>query len=282
MISGMSLMSGKRSKSFRSILVGGLLAICLTGVSHASQVRIAVASNFLMPLKSIAEDFQKQGGYSVKISSGSTGKLYAQIINGAPFDIFLAANSREPLRLEQAGKIAKGSRFTYALGQLVLWGPHLEIKGDADRNDLKKVLTTASWQRLSVANPKTAPYGAAAIETLNNLGIYDELKGKIINGENVSQSYQYVASGAAQLGFVALSQILSQIHSQTKAQAGSSNDSDKHYWVVDKSLYSPIQQQAVLLKKAEQNRAAQQFIAYLKSPQVRAAIKSFGYTIEGQ
>jgi molybdate transport system substrate-binding protein len=253
-----------------SLLIACLITLTLSGISYAGQVRVAVASNFLLPLRSMMGDFEKQTGNIVHISSGSTGKLYAQIINGAPFDVFLAANSREPQRLEEAGMVVKGSRFTYALGQLALWGPGL----NASTIDFEAALTLPTVQRISVANPQTAPYGAAAIETLKKLGIYDSLKAKIINGENVSQSYQYVASGATQLGFVALSQI--------KARTDSEADAAKHYWVVDKSVYSPIRQQAVLVKGAENNKAAKQFIAYLKSPQGRAAIKSFGYSIEGQ
>lgn len=261
-------------KIISRFLVACLMIVSLPGVSYAGQLRVAVASNFLLPLRGMAEDFQKQTGNTMHISSGSTGKLYAQIINGAPFDVFLAANSREPERLEKAGKVVEGSRFTYALGQLVLWGPHLEIKSDIKSDDLKTILTSPTVQRISIANPQTAPYGAAAIQALKKLGMYDSLKAKIINGENVSQSYQYVASGATQLGFVALSQI--------KARTDSDKDTGKHYWLVDKSLYSPIRQQAVLVKEAEQNKAAQQFIDYLKSPQGRAAIKTFGYSLQGQ
>lgn len=261
-------------KYLRWLLVGCVIIAGLSGVSYAGQLRVAVASNFLLPLRSMMVDFEKQTGNILHISSGSTGKLYAQIVNGAPFDVFLAANSREPQRLEEAGMVAKGSRFTYALGQLALWGPHLDV----DSNDLKEILISPKVQRLSLANPQTAPYGAAAIETLKKLGVYGTMKAKIINGENVSQAYQYVATGAAQLGFVALSQI----KAQAKSKTDTGNDAGQHYWVVDKSLYSPIQQQAVLIKSSEKNSAAQQFIAYLKSPRGRDAIKAFGYSIEGQ
>jgi molybdate transport system substrate-binding protein len=257
-------------KNMRWMLIGCVIIAGLSGVSQAGQLHVAVASNFLLPLRSMSEDFEKQTGNTLHISSGSTGKLYAQIVNGAPFDVFLAANSREPKRLEDAGMVVRGSRFTYALGQLALWGPAY----NASTIDFEAALTLPTVQRISVANPQTAPYGAAAIETLKKLGIYGSLKAKIINGENVSQAYQYVASGAAQLGFVALSQI--------KAQKKTGNDAGKHYWLVDKSVYPPIQQQAVLVKGAENNSAAQQFIAYLKSPQGRTAIKAFGYSIEGQ
>ena len=261
-------------KKLHWLLIGCMIAVSSSGVSYADQLHIAVASNFLLPLRSMSVGFEKQTGNTLHISSGSTGKLYAQIINGAPFDVFLAANSREPKRLEEAGMVVKGSRFTYALGQLALWGPSY----NANNIDFEAALTLPTVQRISVANPQTAPYGAAAIETLKKLGIYDSLKAKIINGENVSQSYQYVASGAAQLGFVAFSQIKAQI----KAQKKTGNDAGKHYWLVDKSVYPPIRQQAVLVKGSENNKAAQQFIAYLKSPQGRAAIKAFGYSLEDQ
>lgn len=234
--------------------------------AQATQVRVAVASNFLMPVQALASFFEQQTGHKVTISSGSTGKLYAQIVNGAPFDIFLAANSREPERLESTGRTIVESRFTYALGRLALWGPQIQ----GNNKDLKDILNDTTIQRLTIANPATAPYGAAAVEVLKKLGLYNELKQKIIRGENVSQTYQYVASGAAQLGFVALSQL------KASQQTTSDNDQD-HFWVVDPTLYSPIQQQAVLLKRGGENTAARQFLDFLKSPEVHNAIATYGY-----
>jgi molybdate transport system substrate-binding protein len=253
-------------KSMRIVLCGWLILCCWSGAAFASQVNVAVASNFLVPLQSIAKEFEANTGHELRISAGSTGKLYAQIVNGAPFDVFLAANSKEPQRLEVSGAAIAGSRFTYGLGQLVLWAPQLA----ESYSSIVEVLTSEKVYRLAVANPTTAPYGAAAIETLKKLGVYDDIKNKIIRGENVSQTYQYVASGAAQIGFVAKSQIISQSMSHENA-------SHKTYWTIDGALYSPIQQQAVLLKRAENNAAARQFLEFLQSREGRAAITSFGY-----
>lgn len=232
--------------------------------AHAGEATLAVASNFLEPVQSLAQTFEQQTGHKLRISAGSTGKLYAQIVHGAPFDMFLAANSREPQRLEAAGKTIAGSRFTYALGRLALWAPSLYTDGMS----LEQALRDTQVQRVSMANPKTAPYGAAAMEALEKLHLLSSLKGKIIRGENVSQAYQYVASGAAQVGFVALSQMKS-----SKAPA------EPSYWLVPHELYSPIEQQAVLLLDAKDNAAAQEFYAFLKSPQARSAIEGFGYGV---
>jgi molybdate transport system substrate-binding protein len=254
----------------RRFLVCALVLIALlTSNVQAAQLRVAVASNFLFPVKNLAHMFEAQSGHSLRISAGSTGKLYAQIVNGAPFDVFLAANSREPRRLETAGMIVPGSRFTYALGCLALWGPQMAAAGEG----LEAVLGSAQLQRLAVANPVTAPYGAAAIEVLEKLDLHDALKERIIRGENVSQAYQYVASGAAQLGFVALSQI------KSRPKAAITGSADR-YWLVEPALYAPIQQQVVILKRAEGNVAAHQFLDFLKSPAGRSAIEASGYGVE--
>ena len=250
----------------RIVLCCWLMFCCWSGASYASQLNVAVASNFLAPLQSIAKTFEAKTGHTLRISAGSTGKLYAQIVNGAPFDVFLAANAKEPQRLELSGAAIAGSRFTYGLGQLVLWTPQLA----GSYSSIVEVLTTEKVYRLAVANPTTAPYGAAAIEALKKLGVYDDIKNKIIRGENVSQAYQYVASGAAQIGFVAKSQIMSQ-------PTPHENASHKTYWTIDSALYSPIRQQAVLLKRAENNAEAREFLEFLQSSQGRAAIQSFGY-----
>lgn len=250
----------------RIVLCSWLIFCCWSGAAYAAQLNVAVASNFLAPLQSIAKAFEAKTGHVLRISAGSTGKLYAQIVNGAPFDVFLAANSKEPQRLELSGEAIAGSRFTYGLGQLVLWAPQLATS----YKSFVDVLTTEKMYRLAVANPTTAPYGAAAIEALKKLGVYDDIRNKIIRGENVSQAYQYVASGAAQVGFVAKSQIISQPMSHETTN-------HKTYWSIDNALYSPIRQQAVLLKRAENNAAARQFLEFLQSSQVRDAIQSFGY-----
>lgn len=241
------------------------LIICL--LSHqvvAAEIKVAVASNFLIPLKYIVKVYQQETGEKVIISTGSTGKLYAQIVNGAPFDVFLAANRREPERLEKENYTVHGSRFTYAQGKLALWDP----KGLHQQSSVEEVLKAVDYKRLSLANPLTAPYGAAAIAVLQQLKLDKTDKVKFLRGENVSQAFQYVASGAADLGFVALSQLLA----RSDHQQGS-------YWVVDEKMHSPILQQAVLMKNTQQKLPAQLFLNYLKSSRGQAMIKNFGYGI---
>ena len=241
-----------------------LVFFLFSGSLSAAEIRVAVASNFLIPLKYIAKIYEKETGDRVIISAGSTGKLYAQIVNGAPFDVFLAANSREPERLEKEGFALKNSRFTYAKGKLVLWDP----KGIYQQETLEQVLANKEIKRLSLANPLTAPYRSAAMSVLQNLKLESSINRKILRGENISQAYQYVASGAADLGFVALSQI--------KARG---NNISGRYWEASESLHSPIVQQAVVLKKASKNIQARSFLNYLKSSKGKAMIENFGYSL---
>ena len=236
-----------------------------SGAAFAAEVRVAVASNFLLPLKALAQKFEKTSGDTLRISAGSTGKHYAQIVNGAPFDVFLAANEREPQRLEQAGLGVAGSRFTYALGRLVLWAPELKD----DQPDMVAVLKAGDYRRIAVANPTAAPYGAAALEVLDKLGLKSQLQGKIIQGESIGQTYQYVASGAAEMGFVALAQL-----------KGQGDFARGKHWLIDAGLHAPMRQQALLLKTAEYNPAAKRFLQFLQSERGRMAIEQFGYGLE--
>jgi molybdate transport system substrate-binding protein len=243
-----------------------LALLCLFAWSSsvgAHEIRLAVASNFLGPAKAIARNFEADTGHRLIISSGSTGKLYAQIVNGAPYDLFLAANSREPRRLEDEGKIQPESRYTYALGVLALWAPTAEV------DDARTALTSLDGQRVAIANPLTAPYGASAAQVLQAWGQMDALQGRLIRGENIAQAYHFVASGNAAIGFVALSQLLD----PDQPAAG-------RYWRVDDALYSPIRQQVVLLKRAAANPAAPAFWRYLKSAPAREQIRAFGYGLE--
>lgn len=246
-----------------------LSVLYLLGLSlpvTADDVRLAVASNFLGAVREIARNFQARTGHKVIISSGSTGKLYAQIINGAPFDLFLAANSREPQRLEDEARIQPGSRYTYARGVLALWVP---AAGAGEAAEARTVFTPADGQRVAIANPRTAPYGAAAEQVLRAWDQWDALQGRLIRGENIAQAYQFVATGNAGFGFVALSQLLD----PGRPPAGA-------YWRIDDTLYPPIRQQLVLLKRAKDNPAAAEFWRYLKSAPARAQIKAFGYGLE--
>lgn len=240
--------------------------VVFIGQSFAEQINVAVASNALAAIKVISLEFEKQTGHSVRVSSGSTGKLYAQIVHGAPYDIFLAANEREPSKLEQSHLIVPDSRFTYALGKLVVWSPDNTLLQSVDIN---KALSSKSVMRIAIANPKIAPYGLAAKQTLQNLGAWDSSQIKLIRGENISQTYQYVVTGNAQIGFVAKSQI-----NATTKHKGS-------YWDVPEEFYAAIRQQAVLLSRAQHNAAAIQFIEFMKSTRVKdILIGQFGYGIE--
>lgn len=237
----------------------GVFALCLYGPQLAAEeVRVAVASNFLAPAKALARAYEATEGVPIKLSSGSTGKLYAQIINGAPFDVFLAANRREPERLEAEGWAVKGSGFTYALGRLVLWS------ADAERltGDPRAALEGGDYRRLALANPRTAPYGAAAVAVLEALGLKQKLDERLVFGENIAQAYQFVATHNAQLGFIARSQL---------------PEGKGSFWIVPEDLYPPIEQQAVLLKRAADKAQARAFIDYLRGPEADALIESFGY-----
>lgn len=235
----------------------------LAGAALADEVQVAVAANFSAPIKLIAADFEKDTGHKLVISSGSTGSLYAQIKNGAPFEVFLAADNETPAQLAAEGYTVAGSQFTYAIGKLVLWSAKPDYVDDQG-NALKQ----GEFAHLALANPRTAPYGAAAMETLRKLGIYEHVQAKIVQGANISQTQQFVASGNAELGFVALSQIWK----EGKLTSGSA-------WMIPQDWYTPIRQDAVILSKGQGNAAAASLLKYLKTDQAKARIKAFGYAL---
>ncbi len=229
----------------------------------ADDIPVAVAANFAAPMEEIAEAFNQITGHRLKISTGASGKFYAQIRNGAPFQVFLSADQEKPEQLEKDGLAVQGTRFTYAIGKLALWS------ADPDKVDNKgKVLESGRFNKIAIANPKTAPYGEAAIETLSALKLKTRLEPKFVMGENISQTHQFVASGNAELGFVALSQI-----SRNNQLTGGS------LWLVPEKLYSPIKQDAVLLLTGKDSAAARQLLAFLKSDRAVRIIQSFGYGI---
>ncbi|MCF6283194.1 MAG: molybdate ABC transporter substrate-binding protein [Candidatus Polarisedimenticolaceae bacterium] len=241
-----------------------LIGLLLSGVVAAEQVNVAVASNFITTLRQLADAFEQQSGHTLRISAASTGKLYAQIYHGAPFDIFLAADEARPTRLVQEGKAISSSRFTYALGQLAFWSP----KNTTD-DDAISLLKSGLIKRLAIANPKTAPYGLAAKSTLQKLELWQPSDIKRVRGENVGQTFHFIISGAVDGGFVALS--------QTRA--------DKYkglIWHVPTDYYAPIRQQVVLLKRAAKSGAALSFLSYLNSDDGRKIIRESGYAIEGE
>jgi len=242
-------------KLFYALLI---VLISSMGSVKADEILIAVASNFKSAIAEIAKEFEENTNHKVTLIFGSTGKHYAQIKNGAPFDAFFSADSKRPELLESEGIIIPDSRFTYALGKLVLWSPQDKLVDNKGQ-----VLSEGEFQRLAMAHPKLAPYGKAAFEVLENKGVWDELQAKVVRGENIGQTFQFVKSGNAQLGFVAYSQLKQKNHPITG-----------DYWNIPQSLYSPIRQQAVLLKD---NEAARDFMASMKTESSRAIIRDFGY-----
>lgn len=241
-----------------------LLAFVMSGSLQAGEVHVAVAANFASPLKALAADFEKNTGHRMVLSAGATGKLYAQIKSGAPFDVFLAADDETPNRLEKEGDAVAGSRFTYATGKLVLWSAR---SGTVDAQG--EVLKSGNFKHLGLAAPKLAPYGAAAMQTLTHLRLMDRLQARLVQGESIGQTYSFVASGNADLGFVALSQV----SENGKITKGSG-------WIVPAHLYSPLRQDAVMLVRGNRNPAASALLAFLKTGKTRTVIRSFGYETE--
>ena len=237
------------------------LALLVAGAAQAAEVPVAVAANFTEPAKEIAAAFKAATGNDAVLSFGSSGQFYAQITHGAPYQVFLSADVERADKAIQAGYAAKGSRFVYATGQLVLFSKTPGLV-DAGGQVLKRV---GAFQRIAVADPTAAPYGVAAIQTLTALGVYDALKAKVVQGASITQAYQFVETGAAELGFVALSQV---VH-----EAGGSR------WIVPDSLHAPIDQGAVLLTTGDRNPAAHAFVDFLRGSRAKAIIRSFGYQV---
>ena len=235
----------------------------LAGAASAAEVTVAVAANFTAPMQRLAALFEQQTGHRVLASYGSTGKFFAQIGNGAPFDVFLSADDETPGKLEQGGAAVPGTRFTYAIGRLALWSRTagmVDAKGEVLRGD--------GFDRLAIADPRLAPYGAAAVQTLRSLSLLERLQPRFVTGENITQAHQFVATGNAPLGFVALSQV------QVDGRIGEGSA-----WVVPAHLHEPILQQAVLLTKGRDNPAARALLDFLRSEPARALIGRYGYDL---
>lgn len=237
--------------------------VAIASPAMAAEVHVAVAANFTAPVQAIAAEFEKDTGNKVVASFGATGQFYAQIKNGAPFEVFLAADDSTPAKLEAEQTIVPGSRFTYATGKLALWSAK---EGYVD--DKGEVLKKNEYAHLSLANPKTAPYGLAATQVLANLNLTQAVASKLVEGQNISQAYQFISTGNAELGFVALSQI----YKDGKISGGSA-------WIVPGELHDPIKQDAVILDKGKDNPVARQFVDYLKGPKAAAVIKAYGYAL---
>lgn len=240
-----------------------LWAVGAMSMATAETVQVAVAANFTVPMQKIASEFEKESGHKAQLAFGATGKFYAQISNGAPFEVLLAADDETPTRLAKEGLGLAGSQFTYALGRLVLWSPQAGVV-DAQGQVLKQ----GQFRHLALANPKTAPYGLAAVETLQRLGVYERVQARLVQGENIAQTHQFVSSGNAELGFVALSQVW-----RDGALLGGSA------WVVPERWHSPLRQDAILLTSGRNNPAATALLAYLKTDKVKLMLRSFGYEL---
>jgi molybdate transport system substrate-binding protein len=244
------------TRFIRLLMTTALLAV--STLSQADTTLVAVAANFTKPMTEIAEVFEKTSGHSAKLSFGSSGKFITQIENGAPFEIFLAADDKSPAKLQHDGFAVEKSNFTYAIGKLVLWSATANLVDD--KGD---ILNKGGFKHLALADPKLAPYGEAAIEVLKSQNLLDKLQPLFVKGENISQTYQFVSTGNAELGFVALSQVID-------SPTGS-------LWKIPENLYSPLRQDVVLLKKAEGNPAASALLEFLKSPEAKAIIGKYGY-----
>jgi len=252
----------------RFVLLGVYIMFCLlikVSSAEAAELRVAVASNFLSAMKSIAQQYQEQTGTKIKISSGSTGKLYAQIIHGAPFDLFFAANSREPEKLEQQKLITDGSRLTYAIGKIMLWS---NLGKTPENNYVFHLLNDQSIRTLAIANPKTAPYGVAAMQAIQKLDI--SLQGiRVVKGENINQTWQFLRSGNADVGFIAASQVV---------------DANKQFgelFEVPDNLYQAIEQQVVLLKSSKNQQNAQAFLKFMQDSKIKSQLALYGYHFPG-
>ena len=246
--------------------VGGILAESLVGLvglpcARADEVNVAVAANFTAPMNVIAAEFEKDTGHKAKLAFGSSGRFYAQIKNGAPFQLFVSADDETPAKLAQEGLAEPASQFTYAIGSLVLWSAKpgfVDARGD--------VLKSGKFTKLAIANPKTAPYGRAAIETLTKLRLLAAVEPKFVQGENIAQTFQFAQTGNADLGFVALSQVMRD-----------GNVTEGSAWVVPAQMHEPIRQDAILLTTGRGNAAAEALLKYLRTDKAKTVIRSFGY-----
>lgn len=241
----------------------GFTLLCLLSLGAESKpVLVAVAANFTKPMKNLIEEFEETSGYAIVMSSGSSGKFYAQISQGAPYDLFFSADQVKPLGLDRKGLAVAGSRFTYAVGRLALWSARADFAGE-----VKDRLQEGTFNKIALANTKLAPYGSAAIETLNYLNLLNATRAKWVTGENIAQTYQFVSTTNADLGFVALSQLLSQ-----------NSLARESYWIVPQVMHQPINQDVVLLNRAAENPGAQAFLLFTRSAKAQNIIAKFGYS----
>tara|TARA_R110002072_G_scaffold7773_5_gene41556 strand:+ start:34078 stop:34911 length:834 start_codon:yes stop_codon:yes gene_type:complete len=273
---------GRFQKLCLTVLLGFISSGWFAVTATAETVHIAVASNFAAPTKSLLEAFEAETGHKSIVSLGSSGKFYAQILHGAPFDVFFSADQAKPAALVAQGLVIPGSRRTYAIGRLALWSNRENYI-----NGTPSVLEEGEFSKLALANPRLAPYGAAAVEVLEALQLRRSTEHKWVQGENIAQTYQFVSTANADLGFIALSQVLSQVRPQGKSkvppQEGAPDQSTHIFgrgsgWVVPANLHLPIRQDVVLLKRAGDNPAATALMTFIHSLAARKIIESYGYS----
>lgn len=240
-----------------------ITSLLFSFTANAAEVKVAVAANFAQPMKEIAVEFEKDTGHKLNLTQGASGKFYAQISNGAPFEVFLSADDETPARLIKEGKAVAGSQFTYAIGRLALWSPDASLIDQGG-----DVLKTDKFKFIAIANAKVAPYGRAAVQTMQKLGVLMNIEPRVVQGESISQTFQFVTSGNAQLGFVSLSQILE----NGKLKTGSA-------WLVPEAMHEQLKQDVVLLNHGKDSKAATALINYLKSDKTRKLIERYGYKL---
>jgi len=245
------------------IVLASFTSLLLAFTAHAAEVKVAISANFVQPMKEIAAEFEKDTGHKLNLTQGASGKFYAQISNGAPFDVFLSADDETPSRLVKEGKAVAGTQFTYAIGRLALWSPDASLIDQGG-----DVLKTDKFKFIAIANAKVAPYGRAAVQTMQKLGVLTKIEPRVVQGESISQTFQFVTSGNAQLGFIALSQVWE----NSKLKTGSA-------WVVPEAMHEQLKQDVVLLNAGKDSQAAAALIAYLKSDKARKFIERYGYKL---
>ncbi len=246
------------------LLLALLASWLLSVAAHAAEIKVAVAANFALAMKDIAAEFEKDTGHKVSLTQGATGKFYAQITNGAPFEVFLSADDETPSRLVKEGKAVSGTQFTYAVGRLVLWSPDPSLVDQGGG-----VLKTDRFKFLSIANARVAPYGRAAVQTMQKFGVLTAIEPRVVQGESITQTHQFVSSGNAQLGFVALSQVWE----NGRLKSGSA-------WIVPEDMHEQLKQDAVLLNPGKDSKAAVALLDYLKSDKARKIIDRYGYKLQ--
>lgn len=246
-----------------SLITAFITSMLLSVSAQAAEVKVAVAGNFAQPMKDIAAEFEKDTGHKLSLTQGATGKFYAQITNGAPFEVFLSADDETPSKLVKEGKAVSGTQFTYAIGRLVLWSPDEKLVDQGGA-----VLKTDRFKFVAIANAKVAPYGRAAVQTMQKLGVLSTIEPRVVQGESITQTHQFVTTGNAQLGFVALSQVWE--NNRIKSGSG---------WLIPEEMHEQLRQDIVLLNPGKDSSAATALVNYLKSDKAKKIIDRYGYKL---